>query len=435
MNTRFLYLPAFLMLLLIACNNDDDPISAGFPAYRIQIDNKFNFLDAEIIAYLSDENGRVRAYRAVPPSDTINLDISTVESGERFDLTIVKITNILAPGSGVVDTTILLQTYTQLPSGQKVQLTNLGELQTTDLKMQLSGVTSVDSLVVSNGLAFERPTPANNFFLHYRIIHGGKIWARMLVNGGPFWKFVTFDNVSGPTLETGVDVNILPSIFGNPTPMAFPFTTTWEYSLDGVIDSTTASFFPLGPSLRAPGSPIPVFDAVGVYEPIVNPVFDPGPKPYSGFKIKAYGIDQSPEGYSYYIDQFFSTIPSSLPTGNFNVEGTTLSDNQLVAARCIGDFDVLAISRFRFGTPGITWEAFLRPIDGQIISYRLPDVPDALGNRFPGLKNYDFGNIVRVRAENYNHSDDYDAIIRKRLQADDPWWQMKFGYLGKEKMF
>lgn len=435
MNKRFFYLSALLLLFWAACDKTDDPGNNGFPAYRIYIDNNFNFLEAEMVAYLSDETGRIRAYRAVPPSDTIQLDVLDAEDGEHFDLTVVKITNILAPGSGVVDTSISLQTYTQLPAGQQIKLTNLGVLQTTDLKMQLSGVTSVDSLVVSNGLAFERPTQANNFFLHYRIIHGGKIWARMLVNGEQFWRFITFDNVTGPTLETAVDVNILPSIFGNPTPMAFPFTTTWEYSLDGVIDSATASFFPLGPSLRAPGSPVPVFDALDVYEPIVNPVFNPGPKPYNGFRVKAYGVDQSPEGYSYYIDQFFPTIPSSLPTGNFNIEETTLSDNQLVAARCIGDFDVLTISRLRFGTPGITWEAYLRPLNGQIVSYRLPDVPEDLGNRFPSLKNYDFGNIVRVRAENYQHSDDYDAIIRKRLQANDPWWQMKLGYLGKEKIF
>jgi len=111
---------------------------------------------------------------------------------------------------------------------------------------------------------------------------------------------------------------------------------------------------------------------------------------------------------------------------------------RVIAVKCIGDFDLLSLTREQNGTTNFSWEALVAPSNstGGIVTYRLPDVPKNLSDRFPRLKNYDyFGNSVRVRAERYDLYNSYQSVAEQLLLMNDPLWQMKGGYLGRERIF
>lgn len=70
-----------------------------------------------------------------------------------------------------------------------------------------------------------------------------------------------------------------------------------------------------------------------------------------------------------------------------------------------------------------------------IRAFDLPDVPEALGKTYPKLKNYDFEKAVRVRAEAYGKLTSCESALRHRLQNNDPFWQAKAGYTGREEVY
>jgi hypothetical protein len=246
------------------------------------------------------------------------------------------------------------------------------------------------------------------------------------------WRFIVFNDVDGASLTTTIDANLLLPIFAAPSKMTFPFTTAWQYKVDGLVDTANLKFIAMGDLLRAPGGAVPVFNDVEIFEPVSNDIFNPEPKSYNGFRVRASGSDDGPGGYVYSCDFFSAGIPATLPAPAFDLLPTVLSDNRLVATQCVGDFDALVFARTRSGTPNITWEVYTTPFNG-IVSYRLPDVPAALGDAFPALKNYDFGGQVRARAESYEKLD-YENAVRRKLRNNDPVWQAKAGYLGREEV-
>lgn len=66
----------------------------------------------------------------------------------------------------------------------------------------------------------------------------------------------------------------------------------------------------------------------------------PEPKPYSGFRLQVDGASDQTEGYTYYSDGFYDSLPKQLnPPLFFDIQPTLLSDNRTVAVKCIGDFD------------------------------------------------------------------------------------------------
>jgi hypothetical protein len=423
---------ALAVFCLFACEKVPAPPSPGPAAFALSVQNDFNELQARYAVFLSDEDGTTVAFRWLPGRDTARIEVPNSTSADRFDCTVLKITTLDAPGSGVRDTALVLNTYTNIASGQSIYLRDLEYRQVTDLKFNLTGLTSLDSIIVPNSNTFSRPQASNSYYGQYRIIHTGKIWLRILINGEKFWRFIRFDDVATGTLDAHtIDASLMLQILATPRPLALPFTTTWEYELDGIVDTAAQQFFPLGAPLRPLGSPIPVFNGLEVFEPINNELFEPN-IPYAGFRLRTYGPDASANGYTYYSDGFYDSFPNTLPTPTFDLSPTILSDNRLVAVQCSGAFDLLAFSRSRAGTPNIQWEVFTKP--SATVTYRLPDVPKAVGDLYPALKNYDFGGTVRARAEAYERLDSYDAVIRQRLLHHDPFWQARAGYLAREEV-
>ncbi|MCB0544577.1 MAG: hypothetical protein KDC70_13720 [Saprospiraceae bacterium] len=432
MNTRLIC--AFVAaLFIIGCKKDPapPPITPETP-FSVTVNNEYGPLQARLAIFLSGEDGETLVYRELPGHATTVVEAPNSGTDDRFDCTVAKIVAIDAPGSGVRDTIVTLTTYTSLQHGETINLRNIFPYLTTDLNVHFTNVTSVDTVIVPDGLTFEQPQASNNFNGRYRVQHTGKIWLRARVNGQQMWRFILFDKVSEPQLDATLDAAVMLPIFAAPKNIALPFTAAWEYKVDGIVDTSGFQFLALGDLLRAPGGAVPVFSDVDIYEPITNDVFDPGPKPYSGFRVRLSGADPNPGGYTYYSDDFYADIPATAPVPAFDLQPTTLSDNRLVATQCIGNFDALVFSRTRPGTPNIGWEVYTAPASG-VVAYRLPDVPDALGNEFPALKNYDFGGNVRARAEEYKKISAYETVLRHLLQNDDPLWRAKAGYLGREE--
>lgn len=110
---------------------------------------------------------------------------------------------------------------------------------------------------------------------------------------------------------------------------------------------------------------------------------------------------------------------------------------RVVAVKCTGNFDLLSLTREQGGAVKVHWEALVAPAGKNgIVTYRLPDVPKDFSDRFPKLKNFEnFRNSVRVRAENYDQYNAYPQAIAPRMLQNDPLWQMKAGYVGRERAF
>ncbi|HNE30649.1 MAG TPA: hypothetical protein PLW66_15855, partial [Saprospiraceae bacterium] len=146
MPTRTLIVIAMFALALVACRKDDPVPVQPEESFTLYFDNEFNSLQARYGAFISDADGRVRAFRWLEGLDTASLSVSRTASGDRFDCTIVKITNIDASGSGVVDTTISLTTYTNISSGQNIRLSDQEFRQSIDLLIQFTNINSLDSI-------------------------------------------------------------------------------------------------------------------------------------------------------------------------------------------------------------------------------------------------------------------------------------------------
>ncbi|MEZ4893185.1 MAG: hypothetical protein R3A50_01500 [Saprospiraceae bacterium] len=430
-----------IVLLLAICaavSCKKDPFVQPPSNYQVFVDNEFSELKGRFAIFVSDQStGELLAFRWIPGEDSIILQVPNSSPSDKFDCTILKVTTLTAPGSGVRDTTLTLTTYTDLPGDQQINLRDQVYQQGTNMTFNLTGFNTLDSVVVPDAYAILRPESFNNYEGEYYCYHSGKCWIRVLVDGDPFWRFVRFDNVNGSSLEANtLNTDIFVSILAPPLKLNFPFASDWEYKVDGVVDSLNLEFFPLSGQLVAPGSYIPIIDRVDVFEPVNNDLFDPN-RPYSSLRVQTRGTEPDAGGYTYISDHFYGSIPAALPIPNFDVEETLLADKRLIAVNCVGDFDLLAFSRNR-GNPDthlhINWEVITKPNPG-LLSYRLPDVPVELGSLYPPLKAYDFSGGVKARADAYDSSISYETILKNHLAKDDVLWQAKAGYLGKEKSF
>lgn len=426
-----------LMGALSACNKEN-PLQP-FPQehYQVNINNEFDQLQGRYAVWLSDEEGFVRAFRWIPAADTAQIEVPDSKEGEIFDCTVARIFGYEAPGSGIADTTITLTTYTALADGETIHFRNSNYKRFTDLSFNLTGITSFDSIIVADGLTFAKPHSSNNYYGQYQVEHTGRIWFRVLANGDPHWRYLYFDNVTSETLNlNSVDVNLMTLSFVPPRNIQLPFTAAWKYKVDGVIDMASLQFLPLGDLRRAPGGAEKIISSLDVFEPVANEDFMPIPKPYNSFRLQMSGTSVGGDGYTYYVDDLYTALPSQLTAPGFDLQPTTLAGNRAIAARCIGDFDLLSFTRSFSGAPlSITWEVVTKPVAGAIVQNRLPDLPKALSDAHFQLDLYPFGNKVRVRAENYSRLNGYDAVLEQRLQNSDPLWQAKGGYIGREELY
>ena len=422
---RLTGLLAVIALAICACEKDPTPKPAADAPFVVHIDNEFNELQAQYAVFISDSDGKVLAYRQLAGSDTAQVQVPKSKTTDRLDCTIVRLTTLEAQGSGVTDTTLQLRTYTQLASGQTIHLRSLNYQQATDLHLMLTNLTALDTILVPDGLSFVRPQASNDFSGVYHVANTGQMWLRLKAHGDLFWRYLFLDNINDDALEATVNVTLLPSLTTPPKNIVLPFTAPWQYRIDGVVDSASRQYLALGDQFRAPGGANPAFGDLDIYEPNVQG--------YNGYRIAVKGTSIVPGGYTYSSDGYYAAVPGSLPLPNFDLQPTSAVSNRYVGVKCIGDFDLLALSRSRTGNPNISWEVLIQPVNG-ILTYRLPDVPDALGQRFSSLKNFEFGNSVTVRAENYDRINGYEAVVRQLLRNDDPFWQAKAGYLGREEV-
>lgn len=417
-------------LFIFSCQKNENPDPPEPSPFEMTVHNDFNFAEAEYAVFLSDEEGLVRAFRWLPGNDTARVSVADAQPDEIFDCTVVRVTSINVPGTGVFDTTVVLTTYTHRSNGDDIYLRSPDFVQTTDLQVTLTNFNTLDSIVVPDGLTFDHPRAGNNYEGQYRVLHSGRIWLRLLINGETKWRYAMFDPVSSATLSVTVDAAALPQITAAPAAISLPFFANWNCRIDRVINTGQQQFLAIGGNIAVPGGAAPYFDQLDVYEPT---------NPSTGtYRLRMSGTDVTPGSYTYICDRLMSPIPAILPEPNFDVQQTTVTGPRVIAVKCIGDFDLLSLTRTQNGTTNFRWEALVAPANstGGIVTYRLPDVPKDLSGRFPRLKNYEhFGSSVRVRAERYDLYNSYQSVIEKMLLLNDPLWQMKGGYLARERTF
>jgi hypothetical protein len=425
----------FIVFSLFSCEKNP-VLPEPEPVFEILVRNEFDALDAHFAVFISDPTtGTTKAFRWVPEHDTIRLQVPNSTSTAVFDCTVVKITTVNAPGTGIRDTLLALTTYTNLATLASINLRNTTFQRASSVRFSLTGMNTLDSIVVPDAYAITKPEASNNFTGEYWCYHTGQCWIRVLADGSPFWRFIRFNNINGETLEANtLNVNLLLPILAPPLQLNFPFVADWKYQVDGMVDTANLQFFPLSQPLRPPGTYVPFVDVADIFEPVNNDLFNPN-RPYNGLRIQLQGTEAAVGGYTYRSDHFYSAMPSVLPIPNFDLAPTTLSDQRLFAVQCIGNFDLLAFSRTRSGYnihQTIHWEVLTKPRVG-ILSYRLPDVPSPLAGVYPPLKNYAFNAGVLARAESYEKGLSYEEIIHQYLGAEDVLWQARAGYLGKER--
>ncbi|MCC6462789.1 MAG: hypothetical protein IT260_20145 [Saprospiraceae bacterium] len=424
MHQHLAFFLLFLLLSLSSCDKKDN-LEPAPPAFELIFQNDWAALDARVAVFLSDEQGALRAFRWLPAADSAHLAVPGAQHGDRFDCTVATITTLLAPGSGVRDTTVALRTFSRLQSGKSIRLAPPAARQSTDLYLFLSQLNTLDSILVPDGLTFARPQPSNNFEGAYRVSHSGQFWLRVLADGDPVWRYRLFENISDPEFDAAIDVSALPPL-GPPQHLNLPFAAPWQYQIDRVIDTAQGRFLPIGDLVRAPGGATPFFDQLDVYEP-------PNLPWNAGYRLRFSGADPNVQGIGYACDRFFDSWPSALPAIQFEALPLGLSGKRQASMHCTGSFDLLTLIFTRSGTPQLHWEVLLEPAASVI--YRLPDLPADLGNLFPALQNYDFNAPARVRAEAYQQLQGFEAVLDRYRLAADPLWPMKAGYLAKERVF
>lgn len=431
MQHRILFFSIVFLAFLVQCKKEDPAPAPVTPNnYVLHVQNAFNDLQAKYAVFLSDEEGKVMAFRWIPSEDSAQLVVVNVPETTRYDCTVAKIVTLDASGSGVRDTAVTLTTYTQLASGEVVNLQPNNFKIVTDLRIQFVNITSFDSIIVSDGLTFSRPQAANGFYGQYRVTHTGRFWGRVKINGEDKWRYLRFDNINQTDINATIDATLLPTIFASAKVIQLPFVAPWKYTVDGIENLNEKKIFPLGDLTRAPGGAVAVYNQLSVYEPIVNDVFNPEPLPYSSFRLQFSGYAAPPDGFRYETDRLYSAIPTALESPAFDAIPSALSNNRFSAVLCSGNFDLLTVTRSISGTPSINWEAQLSPVVGNV-GFRLPDLPKELSDLFFQLKLYNFGSAVQTKAESYDNLTGYEAVVRKRLLNNDPFWQAKAGYLAK----
>jgi hypothetical protein len=417
-----IFMTGVLYCCLTACR-DEQPVVLPNSKFEIYFNNQYNLLEAQYAAFLSDEDGRIQAFRWLNANDTTQLSVKIPRS-ESYDCTVLRMS--VVQSATIRDTILELMTYRNLSNATQITLQNTNFTQVTDLRIQFTQVASVDTIIVPDGLTFIRPQPFTNFLGQYRVQHTGSAWVRGKFNGESQWKYYDVTPIEGQTYTTMVDVSQMTPMPEQQATIALPFDAPWKYRVNGVIDLAQRKFRAIGDLDRAPGGAIPVIGNLMV--------FQPNNAQFSGYLIQAEAEQPIAAGYTYICNQLFATMPPVLEQVNFDIAPTTVSDNRLVGVHCIGDFDVLMINRSgKLGNHTARWQCMAQPNTQTPVVDRLPDVPQSLGAQFPVLARYEFGGVVKVRAERYHQLDGYGAVLAKWLEGTDPLWIPKAGLTGVER--
>lgn len=427
MNRFYAYLLLFSGIGLLWSCGEKDPIPSPEPLFTLHFQNDFEPLQAQFAAWVSDADGKVVGFRWLRPSDTSQLAIVGSDINQRYDCTVGKMT-ILNTAVGQ-DTTFELTTYQQLAHNAEIKLAPQGYYQITDLKVQFTNLTSLDTIVVPESNTFVRPEASNLYFGHYLTLHTGQIWLRLRVNGDPHWRYMVFNGVNSNSLTAQIDVNLLPVMQNNPTHIELPFSAIWNFEVQGITDMSQNKLLPIGDQERVPGGLVPAISSLNIFQP-ENVSF-------GQYRIQASGLSGSTaDDYVYYYDDMVDALPSALPTPDFDITPTILGDDRQAAVFASGNFDALSVTRNNSGHPHLFWKAWINPNNGGgAILHRLPDIPQELGPLFPDLRIYNFGGVAQVRAERYDNLVGFDAVQQEWMTQTDPLWLPKNGFLAKEKRF
>lgn len=424
LSTRILMLLIVLFGLFYTTSCKKTSPDAPRATYAIHFDNAFNLLQARYAAYLTDEEGKVVLFKWLSSSDTSSLTVPFSDF-DKYDCTIFKM--VITPTATRMDTAVEMISYPQVPNKTTIFLRDNDPVIITDLKVQFTGLSTLDSIIVPNGLTFVKPQENTSFFGHYNVRHHGDFWLRARFDGDQHWKYMVFNNYQDANLTVSLDKNILPGFVNPNATIQLPFLAQWQYQIQGEVGGNENRLMPIGDLRRAPGGAVPLLDQLEV--------FRPESVSFSRYRVQMQGSTTNTDAYTYYCDQYFTNLPATLPIPAFNIGSTTLGDSRLVGVQCIGEFNNLVIRRANSTIPSITWTAYTAPINGGITTHRLPDVPTELSTLFSGLKNYNFGSQVLVRAEKYQTLTGFEAVQSMLFLNENPNWRANAGMVGIERSF
>ncbi|MEZ4920876.1 MAG: hypothetical protein R2792_17375 [Saprospiraceae bacterium] len=414
-----------LALLWSACEKTLPPDPQANNEFAISVFNEYNPLEAQCAAFICDADGQTIHFKWLTPDDSTVLNLPGTLATDRFDCTVIKMT--ITHALGFADTTLKLTTYSQLRSGTEIHLRENYYQDLVDLNLTFSDLSSLDTLVVSDGLPFTVPEAANNYTGLYRVLQSGKIGLRAKINGENQWRYALVDNVNENAIQLDLQGTTMPTIPDNPTRIQFPFLANWEYNIDAVTNLSKPEMLPLGGFLRAQGGFLANIQFVDIWD---FPGVSPGQ-----YRVYAKGERPNEPGTFFEMNRLYNTLPAQLTEPNFEIEKAGPVGNTQATVNSSGVYAVVHFIR-NFDRSGlhIEWEFVQQAVTGTIQN-ELPAVPEALGLQFPDLANYDFGNRVRVRGSFYNQSNAYDLAIAPRLLAIDPLWEAKAGLVSKEVLF
>ena len=413
------------LLGLLACEKSipADPIDSN--NYTLILHNEYNLLEAQLAAFVCDAEGTPIGFRWLNAKDSTHLELPNTSTSDRFDCNLVKMT--ISNAFGFPDTTLEVRSFEQIRSGTEIYLRENFFQQLSNLNLKISGLNSLDSIVVSDGLPFDIPAASNNYEGVYRVLHSGKILVRLLVDGESDWRYTVVDNVQSDTVSLDLQASTMPVLSSTPKRMNFPFLDDWDYNVDAVINLSTPELLPLGGLLRQPGGLQPNLSFVDLWD-------IPGNIP-SQYRIRALGTAPGPNGAVYEREALYSDIPQQLEEPLFEIQLAGPVQNDQVEVSSSGVYATIHFIR-NFDRQGmhIEWE-FVQQAETGNIQNRLPQLPTELSTLFPELGQYQFGNLVRVKGTFFDQNNVYDAALAPQFLNQDPLWRAKAGLLSWEQVF
>lgn len=393
------------------------------PSYSLTFDNSQNTLQALYGAFLHDESGKVALFSWLKGEDTTNLFIPFSDF-DHYNCTVIKI--LVTQVGSSQDTTFELTTYHQLSDQSTVYLRTPKETSVaTELKIQFTGISSLDSIIIPNSIAIIQPQESNNFFGHYRIEHNGNFWIRARFNGDTDWKYRTFKNYSNGDVSLSLAATQFAPITSPEVSINLPFSARWSYQAMGETPGISPQWMSLDQNsdLNTP----PFSSKIDLVHP--------ENETYNRYRIHLRGGGNGSNSSVFYLDQIQDHLPASIPSIAFNVIPFQISDFRNIAVECSGEFDIVTLKRNSPNPPYVHWTAYFPPALNQTVVHKLPDIPEELSRLIPALKNYNLGYTISVTGERYETLSGFEEVQQQLLLNDNPYWKAEAGMTGVERFY
>jgi hypothetical protein len=296
---------------------------------------------------------------------------------------------------------------------------------TTELKLQFTGINSLDSIIIPNSTTIIHPQESNNFFGHYQINHNGNFWIRAKFNGDTEWKYRTFKNYSAGDVSLSLAANQFTTITSPQLSIALPHSARWAYQAMGETQGTSPQWMALDQNsdLNTP----PFSSTLELIRP--------ENEPYNRYRLHLKGSGNSSNGSVFHLDQIVDNLPTSIPSIPFNVTPYQISDFRNITIECSGDFDMLTVKRTSPTPPYVRWTSYLPSALNQNVLHQLPEIPDEVARLAPALKNYNLGYTISVTGERYELLSGFEEVQHNLLLNDNPYWKAQAGMTGIERFY